>query len=162
MSASIYRVLNTGWGEGRGHARVRESSSSNWVCMAHNQARRHASHSNLIETDINHLSLHPPPVCKMYLPELKLELDWKSGSNSVHQHREFLFLKKLEMKDAISDEDTLLSGLERLTEYTTNDPSATSGTQRPLIKDVPMHYFPYHANLGYHIDLPSPRALPAH
>ena len=71
--------------------------------------------------------------------ELNFGLRRKSGLIPVHPH---LFVKRMEIQDAISDEDTLLGGLGRLVSYTTNDP-ATLGTQQPLTMDTPIYSIPY-------------------
>ena len=91
--------------------------------------------------------------------ELGLGLDWEAHPISVHPHYELLFLKKMEIKDAISDKGTLLGELERLSEYADNDTSPTSGAQLPLIEDAPMYSVLYHAESSAILSI-SPHLLP--
>ncbi|KAF9791293.1 hypothetical protein BJ322DRAFT_1040893 [Thelephora terrestris] len=91
--------------------------------------------------------------------KLKLDLDWQWDLISVHPDHELLFLKKMEIEDAISGEDTLIGGLERLVEYTSNDPPAASGAQWPLIEVAPTYSILYHAEHSAILSI-SPHLLP--
>ena len=90
--------------------------------------------------------------------ELNLDLRWESSLIPVHPHHELLFVKRIEIEDAITDEDTLLGGLERLVYYTADNAPAALGTQRPLIADAPIYSIPYHTDSSAILTI-SPRLL---
>ena len=78
--------------------------------------------------------------------EFNLGVRWESSQIQVHPHHELLFIKKMEIEDAITDEDTLLGGLELLVSYTADGAPGTLGTQRPFIADVPIYSIPYYTD----------------
>jgi len=91
--------------------------------------------------------------------ELNLRLGRESSLIPVHPHHELLFVKKMEIEGAITDEDTLLGGLERLAAHTTGEAPATLGTQWPLIADAPMYTIPYYTESSAILTI-SPHLLP--
>jgi len=90
--------------------------------------------------------------------ELNFGLRWESRLIPAHPHHEILFVKRMEIEGAISDEDTLLGGLERLVSYTADDP-ATLGTQQPFIVDAQRYSILYHTGSSA-ILIISPHLLP--
>ena len=101
--------------------------------------------------------------------ELNFDLRRKSGLTSVHPHHEPPSAKRMEIKGAISNEDTLSGRLGRLVSYTTDDP-ATFGTQQPLIMDALRYSILYRmcpstilrTSLLLHIDKALPPSCKAH
>ena len=91
--------------------------------------------------------------------QLKLGVKQESIFVSVHPHHELLFVKKMEIEGAITDEYTLLDGLEHLLAHATGDDSATPGTQWPLIAGSPAYSLPYYAESSAILTI-SPHLLP--
>lgn len=93
------------------------------------------------------------------LSGLKLELGWETGLIVVNPNHELLFLKRMEISGPISDEDTLVSGLEGLFAHMTDATPATPGAQWPLIKTAPMYSILYHTGYSAILSI-SPQFLP--
>lgn len=91
--------------------------------------------------------------------ELKLDLVWESSSICVYPHHELIFLKKMDIESAISDEHTLLGGLKHLASHITGDASATPSTQWPVTNNAPTYSIQYHTNHSTLLSI-SPHLLP--
>lgn len=91
--------------------------------------------------------------------ELKLDLSSESNSIFVHPGHELLFLKKTDIEDPVSSEDTLLGILEHLGAHATTEPPTTPDEQLLLTENAPMYSIPY---LKHHSALLSisPHLLP--
>ena len=91
--------------------------------------------------------------------ELKLEPGWESNPISVNPRHELLFLKKMNIEDAITNGDTLLGGLERLAAYVVDDVPAAHDMQWQLTTDAPTYSVPYYAGDSAILSV-SPQLLP--
>jgi len=78
------------------------------------------------------------------LSELELGTGSRLSPIALHPYHELLFVKKMEIESARSDEYSLLGGLERLVSHTAYDASTASGTQRPLNSGAPAYTITYH------------------
>ena len=93
------------------------------------------------------------------LSEPKLMFGGEENLISVHPHHELLFVKKMDIEGAITDEVTLLGGLGRLVSHMTDDTPAILGAQWPLITDAPVYSIPYHTESSAIVTI-SPHLLP--
>jgi len=93
------------------------------------------------------------------LSELKFGTGSRLSPIPVHPYHELLFVKKMEVEAARTDEYSLLDGLERLVAHTADNTPITAGTQRPLNPDAPAYTIPYHTESSAILTI-SPHLLP--
>jgi len=91
--------------------------------------------------------------------EVKFGTGPELGLIPVHPHHELLFVKKMEVEGAGTDEFSLLGGLERLVNHATDGTPTTPDTQRPLNANGPAYTIPYHTESSVVLTI-SPHLLP--